>query len=304
MSFDRLAPQSPINPEADRYGAQCLELSREVASTWLRGADVRYGPEPEHTLDVYGAGAASLPEIRGAEHAATRDANVPVVPVLLFLHGGGFTHGYKEWCGFMAPAIAPAVLVAVRYRLLPSVAYPTPWFDVLEALSWVKQHIGEYGGDPARVFLGGHSAGGALASTLSGRRDWLAERGLSPESVAGTVCVSTTFNRFAISGSPASAYGGPAGPLVVDPDTPLARLDEARGRYFIAWGGRERQRERVERSSMAMICGLRDRGHEVEWHLLETADHFGTHLAFADPEHPWSHALRSWLLRPLDDRIR
>ena len=80
--------------------------------------------------------------------------------------------------------------------------------------------------------------------------------------------------------------------------TRVGRVAHARGRFFLGWGGRERQRERVERSSMAMISALRDRGVPADWVFLADADHFETHLAFADRDHAWSRALRTWLEGP------
>lgn len=281
MTSWHLDPQSPINPDADRYANTCLELSQAVAARGSCVLDVPYGPDPEHRLDIYLA--ASPP----------REA----VPVLVFFHGGGFTHGRKEWCGFMAPAVAPAILVAVRYRRVPSVAYPVPWLDAVAAVAWVRAHIAAHGGDTGRIVVGGHSAGGAIAATIRARPDWLAEHGLDSTAIWGTLCLSTTFHAFAVTGTPVSNYAPTSGPLVLDPRSPLARAADAAGSYFIAWGGRERQRERVERSGMAMISTLRDRGLPVEWRFLDDADHFGTHLAFADVRHPWSAAVREWLTR-------
>ncbi len=276
-----LDPQTPINPDADRYANTCLALSQAVAARGSCMLDVPYGPHPEHRLDIY------LPKSPSLDRA----------PVLVFFHGGGFTHGRKEWCGFMAPAMAPAILVTVRYRRVPSVAYPVPWLDAVAAVAWVHAHITAHGGDTRRIVVGGHSAGGAIAATIRARPDWLAEHGLDSSSIWGTLCLSTTFHAFAVTGTQVSDYVPTTGPLVVDPESPLARTADAEGSYFIAWGGRERQRARVERSSMAIISRLRDRGLPVEWRFLDDADHFGTHLAFADVQHPWSVAVRGWLTR-------
>ncbi|MFN8061351.1 MAG: alpha/beta hydrolase [Vicinamibacterales bacterium] len=280
MGFDDLAPQGPMNPDADRYGRTCLDLSRRVAATMPCRLDVQYGPAPEHRLDIYAPGTT------------------PAAPVLVFVHGGGFTHGYKEWCGFMAPAVSPSVLVAVRYRLQPSVVHPTSALDVAAALAWTKTHIAEYGGDPRRIHVGGHSAGGAIAASLAVNPDWLAALGLGADAIGGTVCLSTTFHAFAVTATGAAGYTLPPGPLPVDAESPLGRVAHARGRFFLGWGGRERQRERVERSSMAMISALRDRGVPADWVFLADADHFETHLAFADRDHAWSRALRTWLEGP------
>lgn len=282
MSFDTLVPQSPINPQADSYGRRCLELSRAVAAERQVVFGVAYGPEEAQRLDLF------LP----AEMAAGA-----ALPVLVFFHGGGFTHGYKEWCGFMAPALGDAILVSADYGLMPGAPYPEPFLDAVQALAWVRANIGAYGGDRSRIYVGGHSAGGAIAAALALRHEWLAAAGLPKDAVRGAVCISTSFNRLAISGTPGGSYELPPGPLPIDPEAPLAHVEAAACPFFIAWGGRERQRARIERSSMKMISALQDRDCPVEWHFAPGEDHFDTHLLFANADHGWSRALRRWIER-------
>jgi len=95
---------------AAAYAEQAMALFSELAydTTIVRHADIRYGPRPAHTLDIY------LPFKVGAR--------IEWLPILVFIHGGGFTQGRKEWNAFMAPLIAtvPAILVNINYRLIPS----------------------------------------------------------------------------------------------------------------------------------------------------------------------------------------
>ncbi|MGN6162158.1 MAG: alpha/beta hydrolase fold domain-containing protein, partial [Marmoricola sp.] len=88
-------------------------------------------------------------------------------PVLLQIHGGGWTIGKKEEQGLMRMhrlAELGWVCVAANYRLSPKYRFPTHIIDVKRAIAWVRANIAEYGGDPAYLVLTGGSAGGHLSS--------------------------------------------------------------------------------------------------------------------------------------------
>src|SRR3954465_9241975 len=87
-------------------------------------------------------------------------------PVVFWIHGGGWQTGDKsdvklkpQW--FMDKGF---VFVSINYRLLPDVDMGTLHRDVAKAFRWVEDHVAEYGGDPKRVLVGGHSAGAQLAA--------------------------------------------------------------------------------------------------------------------------------------------
>ncbi len=88
-------------------------------------------------------------------------------PVMVYLHGGAWVIGDKREQGkpMMYELVARGwVCVTVNYRLSPKATWPDHIEDCLRAIAWVKQHIAEYGGDPAFVALSGGSAGGHLAA--------------------------------------------------------------------------------------------------------------------------------------------
>ncbi|MGA8245775.1 MAG: alpha/beta hydrolase [Nocardioides sp.] len=88
-------------------------------------------------------------------------------PVLLQVHGGGWTLGSKDEQGIplmQRMAERGWVCVAINYRLAPRDAFPAQIIDVKRAIAWVKGHIEEYGGDPSYVVVTGGSAGGHLAA--------------------------------------------------------------------------------------------------------------------------------------------
>jgi acetyl esterase/lipase len=88
-------------------------------------------------------------------------------PVLLQVHGGGWTVGQKE--GQAHPLMAHLaergwVCVTINYRLSPKASWPDHIIDVKRAIAWVKEHVGEHGGDPGFLAITGGSAGGHLAA--------------------------------------------------------------------------------------------------------------------------------------------
>jgi len=96
-----------------------------------------------------------------------RGVDLENAPVLIQVHGGGWTIGTKEQQGLILMnrmAQRGWVCVAVNYRLAPKYPFPTQIVDVKRAIAWVRQHIAEYGGDPAYLAITGGSAGGHLAA--------------------------------------------------------------------------------------------------------------------------------------------
>jgi acetyl esterase len=92
------------------------------------------------------------------------------LPVLVWLHGGGWTIGSIDVCDGIARAIADAahcVVVSVEYRLAPEHPFPAPLDDSWAGLQWAAAHAAEFGGDPTRVAVGGDSAGGNLAAVCA-----------------------------------------------------------------------------------------------------------------------------------------
>jgi arylformamidase len=218
-------------------------------------------------------------------------------PVLLFLNGGGFTHGGPAWNHFMAPMVHQAgyALAATGYRLLAEGRdAPMPLGDVASALAFLVRMADELGLDSGRVVVGGHSAGAALAAGIALSPDMLADTGAN---LRGVLCLSASLHRPAITGTPGASYVLPSGALQIAVTAPLAWVDLARVPMLIGWGGRERQRARVERSSIAMISAMVDRGVDVEWMIDEAADHFRTHTACGDREHGWYGRIIDWLQR-------
>src|SRR5688572_18683539 len=113
------------------------------------------------------------------------------LPVVFWIHGGGWQAGDKsdvklkpQW--FMERGF---VFVSTNYRLWPSVDMGTLIGDVAKSFGWVQKHIAEYGGDPGRVLVGGHSAGAQLAAIVCTDERYLKAEGVSFEVLLGCVPV-------------------------------------------------------------------------------------------------------------------
>jgi acetyl esterase/lipase len=151
------APHGPLDvgaPSDDQFGTWWRTLlqipfhPRELRVT----RDVAYGDKVRHRLDVWQMGH---PE--GA-------------PVIVFIHGGAWIIGDKREQGRpMLHELVSRGWVAVtpNYRLAPAHPWPAQIEDVVRALTWVKQTIHLFGGDPDQIVIAGASAGGQLASLIA-----------------------------------------------------------------------------------------------------------------------------------------
>lgn len=133
------------------------------------------GVEAErHLLDVY----------------TPRKASVTArLPVVLFIHGGSWNSGNKNLYSFIGRRLAKQGVVAViiNYQLAPAVTVPAMADDCAQAVRWTAQHISEYGGDPERIFVMGHSAGAGLAALLATDNQLFAKIGLARNPVKGAI---------------------------------------------------------------------------------------------------------------------
>jgi acetyl esterase len=106
------------------------------------------------------------------------------LPVIVYLHGGGFVVMSPETHAKFTKQIAlgaDAVVISIDYRLAPETPYPGPLDDCIAAFRWAREHAAEVGGDPKRVAIGGDSAGGNLAAATTLRL--LAEGDAPPAAV-------------------------------------------------------------------------------------------------------------------------
>jgi acetyl esterase/lipase len=162
--------------------AVCLSLLPWMVCCPHAGAqrlvsDVAYvdGGHERQVLDIY------TPQQTAAEK----------LPVMFWIHGGGWQVGDKSDVALKPKVLTEGgfVFVSTNYRLLPDVAMDELIRDVARSLAWVHRNIAEYGGDPERIFVGGHSAGAQLAALICIDHRYLDEQGVSPRVLRGCVPV-------------------------------------------------------------------------------------------------------------------
>ena len=164
-------------PDHGRHLARWPEASALARARGNGRLDLHYGDGPAETLDLF------LPAQAGA-------------PVLVYLHGGYWRALDKSDFSFVAPAFTQAgALVAVpNYALCPAVSIEDITWQLVRALQWVWQHAAQYGGDPQRIAVVGHSAGGHLAAMLLSCRWKQVDESLPAQLVGGAMSISGLFD--------------------------------------------------------------------------------------------------------------
>lgn len=145
----------------------CNVISDVLSAKVLREKDIAYNNQQNGSrnfLDIY------YPEIRGE----TKD-------VLIFIHGGSWNTGKKDTYWWLGRNFANknVVVVNINYRLAPGYQYRQMATDAASAVAWVKTNIKLYGGDPDRIFVMGHSAGGHLAALINSDAQFFKDQGIS-----------------------------------------------------------------------------------------------------------------------------
>ncbi|MDG0857455.1 alpha/beta hydrolase [Roseateles puraquae] len=141
-------------PDSAQLLARWAEASALVRARAHCELDLRYGPDAQQTLDVF----APDPAFAGG-----------FAPVLVLIHGGYWRSLDKSDYSFLAASFTDegALVVVPNYDLCPNVSLERIAMQLTEAVAWVWRHAAEHGGDPSRIALIGHSAGGHLAAMLS-----------------------------------------------------------------------------------------------------------------------------------------
>lgn len=132
---------------------------------------VRYGNESRQQLDVY-------------QPRVSREG-----VVVVFFYGGGWSMGQRDQYRFVAQTLTQhgATVVVADYRTYPEAVFPAFMQDAAAAVAWAHRNIAQYGGDPKKIYLMGHSAGGHIVTLLALDKSYLAAQGLSTDILAGVV---------------------------------------------------------------------------------------------------------------------
>lgn len=224
-------------------------------------------------------------------------------PVMIWVHGGGWTGGDKASANGLAhkPAYFTArgfMFVAVNYRLTPRLRggepdpqrlmYPAHVEDVAAAIAWVKEHASEYGGDPDNLSLIGHSAGGAIVALLATNERFLGEHGLSLRDLRCVISLDIGGAYDLTRSAPRSRlfpYIFGEDPQVWKEASPVYHVAPGKGiPAFFVVTTKKSDRDRGWRLSTAFVDRLQEAGVRAELVVVEDLDHRGVNRAIGDPE--------------------
>jgi acetyl esterase/lipase len=227
--------------------------------------DIAYAPGPRGKLDVY-----------RPRHAR------PGGPVAVFFYGGSWQSGDKGFYRFVGAELAARGIVTVipDYRVYPQVRYPAFLSDNAAAVAYTKRHAAEWGADPARLFLVGHSAGAYEAVMLDVDQRWLAEQGLdSRHDIAGVVGLAGPYDFLPLSDPTLEIiFGSKDGRR----DTqPIAHVDGRAPPMLLLAGDRDATVD--PGNSTRMAAAVRARGGKAEARLYPGLGHVGMITALLGP---------------------
>lgn len=158
--------QALLDEQAATGAPPLSQMTVEAARAASQTVEAGGPPEPLASVDTH-----TVPGSHGDIPVRIyRPSGPDPLPVLVYCHGGGFVLGhldtYDPWCRHLANLV-PCIVVAVDYHLAPEFPFPAAVDDALAATEWAATQATTFGGDPARIAVGGDSAGGNLAAVVS-----------------------------------------------------------------------------------------------------------------------------------------
>lgn len=264
---------------------------------------------------VAAAGGDSVDLYANMESYETRDAQVfykPGLsgrPVVLYIHGGAWIDGYRDWYTFTAESftdtmdyvtvvgnyrltsdeVFPASLCPTRDSEMPAADQKAAWYpddirDCADALQWTVDHAAEFGGDPDKIFVFGHSAGGHLAALLATHDDFAS---LRPH-IRGLISMSGAYslqdlNQVVFSQAMAITFGTATDAAVLDEASPatyvVAGMDLPP--FLVLYA--DDDLPSLVPEALAFSTKLEQLGYAVETELLEGYDHVSEMQAIESP---------------------
>lgn len=239
--------------------------------------DVPFGPTLDETLDIF-------------------PADRPDAPVFVFIHGGYWrANTSKEFsCVALGLQDCGVTTVVINYSLCPKVRIDEITRQARAALAWVVRNIDRHGGDPRRIAVGGHSAGGHLAAMCLQTR-WAEEYGLPRDPIAAAVLVSDLYDLEPL------RYSYLQPPIQLDERTvrqcsPLFAVRPCATPALLTWGDAES--DEFARQAASFHAAWSKAGNRSELTAQAGAHHFSAIHGFEHASSP----LCQWVAGALGER--
>ena len=250
-------------PDFMVYARHYTDESRLARHRLRCELDLPYGPTRDETLDIFPAAQ-------------------PNAPVFVFIHGGYWRMlSSKEFsCTALGLNALGITTVVVNYALAPKVTIDEITRQVRAAVAWVLRKIDRHGGDPAKVIVGGHSAGAHLTAMCL-QTDWAEEYGLPQDPLLAAVLVSGLYDlqplRFSLMQPMIQLDDG-----VIRRNSPMFSVRACPTPALIAWG--EAEPDEFRRQSDDFRAAWAAAGNRSRRLPLEEANHFTAIYGFEDPQ--------------------
>jgi arylformamidase len=256
-------------PEFPKLAKRRAEESRKARSTLKSWLNVPYGTSPREMLDIY-------------------TADRPAGPVLVYIHGGYWRTGSKDDnCNF-APAFVQrgATVVLVEYDLCPNVTVTDIVRQTRAAIAWVYRNIIRYSGNPAKLYVSGHSAGGHLTA-MALAHDWEKE-GMPRDLIKGAVATSGVYDLDMVMQISVNEQVQMT-PEIARENSPFLHPPLSRCPVLIAVGGAEPKGWQQMSEDFFKLC--KERGLDCQYLVVPGANHYTMSEHLADPNSPLTQAM-------------
>jgi acetyl esterase/lipase len=178
MKYWLIAVSSFLLQACTTLGEKVINLPSKLFGEYSVSRDIAFGTHHQ-TLDVY---------------RPSREQ--PSAGVIVFLYGGGWKSGSKDYYDFIGDAFTARgyVVVIPDYRKYPEVKHPSFVEDAAQAVRWVTEHIETYGGDKTRLFVVGHSAGAHIGAMLIADTHFLQDAGVDASHIKAFAGLAGPYN--------------------------------------------------------------------------------------------------------------
>lgn len=258
--YDARASVADFDACVAQYGRLAREVNRDCVGIY----DLHYGQAAAERLDIF-------PTVLDAQPA----------PVFIFIHGGYWRSQTKEDAPIMVKPFTQAgiAVCTLEYTLLPEATLPEVVRQVRSAVAWIYRHGAAYGLDPARLYVGGSSAGAHLAA-MAAAQGWAASYGLPQDVIKGLAGLSGLYELAPLCDIAPSEWlqmhAGQTGRV-----SPLHHLPRAGLPMVLAVGGLET--DGFKHQTQAYDAACRGAGVKVDRVHVPQCNHFDLLCELADP---------------------
>ena len=276
MRIEDYPPQELLSEAGRSYVEETLKRSEG-----LQGVEAFYGPDPYQGLLAF-------------------PAENPNGTVVVFMYGGGWTNGYKESMAFYSRPFnaAGATFVSLGYRLAPKHVFPAGWLDAAKGVAWVYHNIARFGGDPNKLFVAGHSAGGHYASLLAVRGDWQDALELPRDVIRGALPISGAYYFGRTSGlKMRPRFLGPEHLQNEVHASPITYLHQTPPPFLLA--NADGDFPHLLTQADVFEVALRESGADVTRMTVAYTDHFSVCYASGEVGSSWSDEAISWMQKKI-----